>query len=228
MNLYKITLSLLITAAPASARLSSDEKDSSAVMRELIAKVDAIQADNEALKSKVASLEKRRGLMPDLDLDGIDLPDMSDMDVKDLTDLLGVEVDPSSGGGPLYGLLSGIISSLLGVKKCVGFGFGGFDRRRLSGERRLEGGDPTCFFGGGPNVDVFIGGDFIELDAWEIDLDAFAIGDWSIERGTFAEDLIVDIENHDFASQSATTNTTEAWKEKKAEFQAKVASMKEP
>ena len=61
MNLYKIALSLLITAAPAAARLSSDEKDSSAVMRELMEKVDAIQADNEALKADNKFLKNEVG-----------------------------------------------------------------------------------------------------------------------------------------------------------------------
>jgi len=222
MNLYKTALSLIICTASASARLSSDEKDSSAVMRELMAKVDAIQADNEALKNEVASLKKNRGLMADLE--GMELPDIELP--KELLDILDVDVDvdPSSGGGHLTEIISGIILQLYGLKRCVGFGFDG-PERRLSGERRLPGyGDPTCFFGG-PDVDVFIGGDFIELNAFEIDLDAFAIGDFSFERATFAEELLVDIETHDFASQSAT-NTTEARKEKKAEFQAKVASMK--
>ena len=59
MNLFKIALSLLVTAAPAAARLSSDEKDSSAMMRELMAKVDAIQADNKSLKNEVASLNNQ-------------------------------------------------------------------------------------------------------------------------------------------------------------------------
>jgi len=59
MNLYKISLSLLVCATPAAARLSSDEKDSSAVMRELMSKVDAIQADNKALKNEVASLNSK-------------------------------------------------------------------------------------------------------------------------------------------------------------------------
>ena len=169
MNLYKIALSLLVTAAPAAARLSSDEKDSSAMMRELMTKVDALnskvtslEADNKSLKSKVASLEKRRGLMPDIEgmdlpnLDGLELP--TDMDFKDLADKLEVDVDPSSVGGPLYGILDGIISSLLGVTNCVGFGID-VDRRRLSSERRLGGygGEASCFFGGFDIDNVFIG-----------------------------------------------------------------------
>ena len=155
MNLYKTALSLIICSAPAAARLSSDEKDSSAVMRELMAmksEFASLKADNEALKSKVASLEKRRGLMPDLEL--------PDIDVKDLTDLLDVEVDPSSGGGPLEEILFGIINQLVGLKRCVGFDPNSVGRR-LSGERRLPGypSGGTCFFGGEDIDAVFMEAD---------------------------------------------------------------------
>lgn len=160
MNLYKTALSLIICSAPASARLSSDEKDSSAVMRELMAmksEFASLKADNEALKSKVASLEKRRGLMPDLE--GMELPDIELP--KEMTDILDIEVDPSSGGGPPFPeILFGIINQLVGLKRCVGFDPNSVGRR-LSGERRLPGypSGGTCFFGGEDIDAVFMEAD---------------------------------------------------------------------
>jgi len=219
MNLYKIALSLLVTAAPAAARLSSDEKDSSAMMRELMTKVDAIQADNEALKNEVASLKKeknkRRGLMPDIE--GMDLPDL-DLDGLDLpeemTDILGV--DPSSGGGPLTEILSGIILQLYGLKHCVGFGFDGFGRR-LSSKRRLEGYgyEPICFFGGF-DVNVVIDGDeFIELNADIIE-------NLSFEHETITRELLIDSSDSNFGGAAASAEEKKAaLKEKKDEFIAK-------
>ena len=200
MNLFKITLSLLVTAAPAAARLSSDEKDSSAsaVMRELMTKVDSMQsevaslkADNEALKSKVASLEKRRGLMPEID--GMELPDI---DVKDLTDLLDVEVDPSSGGGHLEEILFGIINQLVGLKRCVGFDPNSVGRRQ-SGERRLSPGYPTsggtCFFGG-DDIDAV----FMEADEY-IQVGSDGTDEIFIASNTFVglkSGLITDLSNN--------------------------------
>lgn len=204
MNLYKIALSLLVTAAPAAARLSSDKKDSSAMMRELMAKVDSMQsevaslkADNKSLKNEVASLKKNRGLMADLDgielpdLDGIELPDV---DVKELSDLLDVDVDPSSGGGPLKEILFGIINQLVGLKRCVGFD-PDFDVMNLSGERRLSdeptGGYPSggaCFFGGS---DI----DFVQIEAVnEVDIEAvnFIDIDASEDIDIDAEDIDID------------------------------------
>ena len=239
MNLYKIAVSLLVTAAPAAARLSSDEKDSSAVMRELMTKFDSMQsevaslkADNKALKSKVASLEKRRGLMPDLDgmelpdLDGLELPDLDGFELpKELTDILDVDVDPSSGGGPLKGILTGILLQLYGLKRCVGFGIDG-PTRRLSGERQLPGygGETACFFGGQDIDEVFIEANF---EDGFIDLDADGIGDFSFFRVTQADELLSEINFGIFSSQSASIEEKKAkLKEKKAEFKANMASMK--
>lgn len=226
MNLYKIALSLLVTAAPAAARLSSDEKDSSAMMRELMAKVDALnskvtslEADNKSLKNEVASL---KGLLDMSALDGMELPDMSDINVTDLAGLLGVEVDPSSGGGPLYDLLAGITSTLLGITNCVGFELEFEDRRRLSSKRRLEGYGyepiPICFFG---NQDVNV---VIEAN-WEdgfIELDAGFIGDFSIEREIVTRELLIDSSDSNFGGQAASAEEKKAaLKAKKDEFIAK-------
>ena len=227
MNLFKIALSLLVTA-PAAARLSSDEKDSSAMMRELMTKVDALnskvtslEADNKSLKNEVASLNKQRGLLDMSALDGIEMPDIN---VTDLAGLLDVDVDPSSGGGPLYDLLSGITSTLLGITNCVGFELE-FDRRRLSSKRRLEGYGyepiPICFFGN-QDVNVVIEANF---DDGFIELDAESIGDFSFSRVTEAIEQLTDINFFDgFTSQSASTSTEEKkakLQEKKAEFIAK-------
>ena len=161
------------------------------------------------------------------DLDGIDLPDIESFELpKELTDILDVDVDPSSGGGPLTGILTGIILQLYGLKRCVGFGIEG-PGRRLSGERQLPGygGETACFFGGQDIDEVFIEANF---DDGFIDLDADGIGDFSFFRVTEAIELLSDINFLEFSSQSASTEEKKAkLKEKKAEFKANMASMKE-
>ena len=196
---------------------------SSAMMRELMTKVDALnskvtslEADNKSLKNEVASLNKKRGLLDMSALDGIEMPDIN---VTDLAGLL--DVAPSSGGDPLYDLLSGITSTLLGVTNCVGFELE-FDRRRLSNKRRLEGYGyepiPICFFG---NQDVNV---VIEAN-WEdgfIELDADFIGDFSIERETMTRELLIDSSDSNFGGQAASAEEKKAkLQEKKAEFIAK-------
>ncbi len=183
MNLYKVAVSLLIGAAPVSARLSSEEKekDSSAI-RELMAKVDGLKADNDFLKSEIASIrkesEKHRGLqldaianLPALDPSMIPLDPSMIPEAADLEGIIG-SVPASGDEGELFALLFGLISTvnrLTGLAQCVSY------------DNAFNDAEGACVFGSGdaPNVLIRSANDVV-IDAPE-DIALVAGSDISME-----------------------------------------------